>query len=125
MASCRRAIAPLSMSTLSAHYPIHMYNAVAGGIQRWSSAIRPPLPRAMRLANLSVASLLRNFWNISADSPPEVFLQPVASGWIGLCNALPTMILSSMSTYQHQLNHPNPHVKASTRRGLLQALTRK
>ena len=121
---CRRAVAPMSMSTLPAHYPIHMYNAVAGGIQRWSSAIRPPLPRAMRLANLPVASLLRNFWNISADSPPETFLQPVAAGWTGLCSALPTMVLSFMSTYQHQLNHPNPHVRASTRHGLLQALTR-
>ena len=26
--------------------------------------MRPPLPRAMRLANLPVASLPRNFWNI-------------------------------------------------------------
>ena len=44
---------------------------------------------------------------------------------VGLvCSALPTMVLSFMSTYQHQLNHPNPHVKASTRHGLLQALTR-
>ena len=98
MASCRRAVAPVSMSTLPAHYPIHMYNAVAGGIQRWSSAIRPPLPRAMRLANLPVASLLRKFWNIGADSPPETFLQPVAAGWTGLCSALPTMVLSFMST---------------------------
>ena len=124
MASCRRAVAAVSMSTLPAHYPIHMYNAVAGGIQRWSSAIRPPLPRAMRLATLPFASLLRNFWNISADSPPETFLQPVAAGWTGLCSALPTMVLSFMSTYQHQLNRPNQHVRASTRQGLLQALTR-
>ena len=124
MASCRRAVAPVSMSTLSAHYLIHIYNAVAGGMQRWSSAIRPPLPRAMRLANLPVASLLRNFWNISADSPPESFLQPIAFGWTGLCSALPTMVPSFVSTYQHQLNHPNPHVRASTRHALLQALTR-
>ena len=124
MASCRRAIAPVSISTLPAHYQIHMYNAVAGGIQRWSSAIRPPLPRAMRLANLPAASLLRNFWNISAVSPPESFLQPVASGWTGLCSALPTVVLSFMSTYQHQMNHPNSHVRASARHGLLPALTR-
>ena len=124
MASCCRAIAPVSMSTLPAHYPIHMYNAVAGGIQRWSSAICPPLPRAMCLANLPVASLLRDFWNISADFPRESFLQPVASGWTGLCSALPTMILSFMSAYQHQLHHPNPRVRVSTRHGLLQALTR-
>ena len=124
MASCCRAVAPVSMGTLPAHYPIHMYNAVAGGIQRWSSTIRPPLPRAMSLANLPVASLLRNFWNISAAHPPELFLQPVASGWTGLCNALPTMVVPFMSTYQHRWNHPNPHVKASIRHGLLRALTR-
>ena len=86
--------------------------------------MRPPLPRAVQLANLPVASLLRNFWNIRADHPLELFLQPVTSGWTGLCSALPTMVLSFMSTYQHQLNHPNPHVRASTRHGLLQALTR-
>ena len=94
MASCCRAVAPMSLSTLPAHYPIHMHNAVAGGIQRWSSAIRPPLPRAMRLANLPVASVLRNFWNIGADFLPELFLPPVASSWTGLCSALPTMVLS-------------------------------
>ena len=83
-----------------------------------------PLPHAVRLANLLVASLLRNFWNINADHPPELFLPPVTSGWTGLCSALPTMVLSFVSTYQHQLNHPNPHVQASTHHGLLQALTR-
>ena len=119
MSSCRRAIAPVSMSTLRAHYPFHMYNAVVGGIQRWSCAIHVPLPRAMCLANLPVASLLRKFWNINADSPPESFLQLVACGWSSLCSPLPTMVLSFMSTYQHQLNHPNPHVRASTRHGLL------
>ena len=124
MASFCRAVAPVSMGTLPAHYPTHMYNAVAGGIQRWKFAVYSPLPRAAGLANLPVASLLRNFWNITADHPPELFLQPVTSGWTSLCSALPTMVLSFMSTYQHQLNHPNPHVKASTRHGLLQALTR-
>ena len=124
MASCRRAVAPISMGTLPAHYPIHMYKAVASGVQRWSSVVRPLRPRAMRLANLPVASLLRNFWNINADHSLELFLQSVTFGWTGLCSALPTMVLSFMSTYQHQLNHPNPHFKASTRHGLLQALTR-
>ena len=61
--------------------------------------MRPPLPRAMRLANLPVASLPRNFWNISADHPPELFLQPLASGWTYVCSALPTMVLSFVSTY--------------------------
>ena len=124
MASRRRAVAPVSMGTLLAHYPIHMYNAVAGGIQRWRSAVRPPLSRVVRWVNLPVASLLRNFSNISADHPPEIFPRPVTSGWTGLCSALPTMVLSFMSTYQHQLNHPNPHVRASTRHWLLQALAR-
>ena len=74
MASCRRAVAPVSMSTLPAHCPIHMYNAVAGGIQKWSFVIRLPPPCARRLGNLLVASILRKFWNISADSPPQSFL---------------------------------------------------
>ena len=52
---------------------------------------------------------------MSVDSPPQLFLQQVASGWTGLCYALPTMALSFVYTYQHQLNHPNPHVRASTR----------
>ena len=85
--------------------------------------VHPPPRCAMGLDNLLVVSLLRNFGNISADHPLELFLQPVASGWIGLCNALPAMVLSFMSTYQQQLNHPNPHVRASTRLGLLKALT--
>ena len=41
-------------------YPIQMYSAVAGGMQRWSALLRPPLPRAMWLANLQAASMLRN-----------------------------------------------------------------
>ena len=67
VASCRRAVAPVSMGTLPAHYPIHMYNAVAGGIRRWSSALRPPLPRAMQLANLPVASA---GWGSSIGASP-------------------------------------------------------
>ena len=120
MAACRRAVAPVSMGTLPAYYPIHMYNAVAGGIQRWSSAVRPPSPRAMRLANLPVASLLRNFWSISADHPPELFSATcyVWLDWSMQCFTYYGVILHV------QLNHPYPHVKASTRHGLLQALTR-
>ena len=109
MASGRRAVAPVSMGSLPANYPIHMYNAVAGGIQRWSSAVCPPLPHAMRSANLPAASLLRNFWNISADHLFELFLQRVTFGWTGLSSALPPIVLSSMSSNQHQLNRPNTH----------------
>ena len=67
-----------SMGTLPTHYPVHMYNAVAGGIQRLSSVVHPPLPHAMRLANLHVASLLRNF-GISLliiPPPPSFFYSP-------------------------------------------------
>ena len=72
MALCRGAVAPIFMGTLPAHCPVHMYNAVAGGIQRWSSAVRPPLPRAMRLANLPVAPSSENF-GISLLIPPLNF----------------------------------------------------
>ena len=112
------------MGTPPARYPVKMYNAVSGGIQRWKSAVHPPLPRAMRLANLHVASFFRNFWDISADHPLNSFRPSMVSGWTGLCSALPTMVRSFMSTYHHQLNHPNLHVQASTRHALLQAFTR-
>ena len=56
--SCRWDVAPVSIATLPAHYPIHMYHTVARAIQQQSCVVQPLLPRAMRLANLRVASLL-------------------------------------------------------------------
>ena len=84
----------------------------------------PALAPCNSFGQLLSSLLLQCLWNILADLPPEVFLQLITSGCTRLCSALPTMVLSFMSTYQHHLNHPNPHVTASNRHGLLQTLTR-
>ena len=124
MASYCRAVAPVSMSTLPAHYPIHMYNALCWRHPQVELCDMPaPAPCnafGQLTSSLPFAKLLEH----QCGSSPELFLQPVTSGWTGLCSALPTIVLSFMSTYQHQLNHRNSRVKASTRHGLLWALTR-
>ena len=120
LAACRRAVAPISTECLPSHYLVYMYNAVAGGMQRWSALVRPPLPRAMRLANLPMASMLRNF-GMPGHHSPELSLQPIAVGWTGLVSSVPVMIITFLSTYIRQLKHSNGQVCSTTRNGVVQA----
>ena len=125
MKAGRRATAAVTQMSLPSHYPVSMYNSVAGGTQRWCSQIRPPLYRAMRLGDLPLASRLRSIWRLEADAlPPEAFLQPLDTGWVGLENSPYIMYSSFMEVYIRQLNHDNPSVRSSTRHGLLQAKLR-
>ena len=124
MATCRRALAPITMERLPSHYPAHMYNAVARGMHRWTAVVRPPLPWAMRLANLPAAYVLRNFWGIPAHHPPKLLLQPIAPGWKGLVISLLAMVFTRVSSYIRQLNHSNEQVHSTTRRGLIIARIR-
>ena len=49
MKAGRRATAAVAPLSLASHYPISMYNGVAGGTRRWCAQVQPPLYRAMRL----------------------------------------------------------------------------
>ena len=121
MKAGRRATTTVTQLSLPSHYPISMYNGVARGTQRWCAQVRPPLYRTMRLGDLPVASRLRSIWNLDASAPPEIFLQPLRPGWVGLESSPYMMYCSFMETYTRQLNHSHPLVHASARHGLLQA----
>ena len=116
----RRATAAMTQLSLPSHYPISMYNGVAGGTQQWCAHVQPHLYRTMRLGDLPVASRLRCIWHLDASTPPEAFLQPLRTGWVGLESSPYIMYSSFMETYNRQLNHSNL-VRAFTCYGLLQA----
>ena len=121
MKAGHRAMAAVTQLSFPSHFPISMYNGVAGGTQRWCAQVQPPLYHAMRLGDLPVASRLCSIWHLDALTPPEAFLQPRRTGWVGLESSPYIMYCSFMETYTRQLNHSNPLVHVSTRHGLLQA----
>ena len=123
MRSCRRASIALRCSKLPAHYPLLMYSAAGGGMQRWMSAVRPPSYGAIRVCDQPAASVLRQITGWHETSSAQMF-QPVESGWVGVEPAMVTMVEHFALTYLKPLNHRNPVVRRSTQRGLWDAYGR-
>ena len=71
----------------------------------------------MRVADRAAASLLRaaTGWH---TLPSAKFLQPVASGWVGIEPAAVAVISQILHIYQRQLRHANDMVRRSTQHGL-------
>ena len=86
------------MVQLPSNYPGPMYNAVAGGQQRWQAGVRPPTYHSMRVADHAAASVLRAVtgWH---TLPPAQFFRPVASGWVGIVPAAVAVISQFLQTY--------------------------
>ena len=64
--------------------------------------MRLPLYHAMRLGDLPVASRVRSIWRLDALVPPEAFLQPLRTGWVGLECSPCIMYNSIMEMYTRQ-----------------------
>lgn len=117
MRSCRRAAIALRCVKLPAHYPLLMYSAAGGGMQRWMSAVRPPSYGAIRVCDQPAASVVRQVTGWS-ETPSAQMFQPVETGWVGVEPAMVVMVEHFAFTYLKQLNHRNPAVRRSTQQGL-------
>ena len=51
-----QAMAAVTQLSLPSHYPISLYNGVAGGTQQWCTQVQPPLYRALCLGDLHVCA---------------------------------------------------------------------
>ena len=95
-AGCR-ATAAVAQLSLASHYPISMYNDVAGGTRRWRAQVRSPLYRSMRLGDLLVASLVAcapsSAWTL--PQPMRLFCIPYALG--GSAWSLALIVCSALS----------------------------
>ena len=77
-ASTRRASRALAMVHLPSNYPSQMYNAVAGGQQRWQAGVSPPTYNSLRVGHQAAASVIHTLtrWH---SLPSAQFFEPLES----------------------------------------------
>ena len=123
LSACRRASLALRQLKLPSHYPVLMYNAAGGGMQRWMSGVRPPAYGTHRVCDHAAASVIRSItrWHTLASAH---FLQSITAGWTGVLPATVVMTTHFLLTYIKQLGHHNHLVRDSVTKGLWRAVHR-
>jgi hypothetical protein len=114
LGGCRLGAAPLRVLELPSHFPMGMYQAKGGGIQRAFAHIRPPTDFQISLADHAAAASIRTAGNFPMI-PSYNFLGRLKDGKSGIESAYVTINLQFALSHHLHLHHKNSVVRESTR----------